>query len=263
MKIALGYLPPTSGTVRLGEFDVRTQPVELKRRIGYLPEHNPLYPDLYVHEYLNFAARLTGVPSAARRNRIADVIEQTGLGPEQHKRIGALSKGYRKRVGLAQALLHDPPVLVLDEPTDGLDVIQVLEIRQLIRSFAQDKTVLFSSHILSEVESMAARVVIIHQGRVLADGPITELSRLAGDTLHVQLEVAPPDAAMDWVSSVPGVREVKPQGGGRYRLTADRATDVRAALYEGCVSRGLTLLGLTLEETRLEDVFRQLAAPVA
>ncbi len=261
MKIALGYLPPTAGTVRLGSFDVRQQPIELQRRIGYLPEHNPLYTDLYVHEYLRLAARLTGVPAASRRNRIADIIEQTGLGPEQHKKIGALSKGYRKRVGLAQALLHDPPVLVLDEPTDGLDVIQVLEIRALIRSFAQNKTVLFSSHILSEVETMAARVVIIHRGQLLAEGPIGELSRLAGETQYLQLELAPADTPADWLAELPGVLALEERGAGRYRLTIDRMHDVRTAVYAGCVNRNLTLLGLTLEETRLEDVFRHLAHP--
>jgi ABC-2 type transport system ATP-binding protein len=260
MKIALGYLPPTSGTVRLGRFDVREQPIELQRRIGYLPEHNPLYPDLYVHEYLRLAARLTGVPAASRRNRIADIVEQTGLGPEQHKKIAA-SKGYRKRVGLAQALLHDPPVLVLDEPTDGLDVIQGLEIRALIHSFAQDKTVLFSSHILSEVETMASRVVIIHQGQVLADGPIAELSSVAGPTQHLLLELTPADAEAAWLTELAGVQHIDELGAGRYRLTIDRQHDVQAAVYAGCVSRNLTLRGLTLEETRLEDIFRQLAQP--
>ena len=169
MKIITCFMPPTEGTVSVGEYNIFDHPIEVRRHIGYLPEHNPLYPDMYVHEFLDFAARIHRIEAATRKKRIAKVIEMTGLGREQHKKIGMLSKGYRQRVGLSQALIHDPAVLILDEPTSGLDPNQLVDIRNLIREVGKIKTVIFSSHILSEVESIAGRVIIINRGKIVAD----------------------------------------------------------------------------------------------
>ncbi len=221
MKIATGYLPPTEGTVEVNGFDVRTQSMEVRRSVGYLPEHNPLYLDLYVKEYLRFAGSLHGMRGAELSRRITDMIDLVGLGREQQKRIGQLSKGYRQRVGLAQALLHNPPVLILDEPTTGLDPNQLAEIRQVIREAGRDKTVLFSTHIMQEVEAICDRVVIINQGKIVADGPLSQLRRaqLERDVVVVaefESELADP-AVLD---ALPGVELVEPLGGGRYRIAA-------------------------------------------
>ncbi len=174
MKIATGYLPPSEGTVLVAGYDVRTDAMAVRQQVGYLPEHNPLYLDMYVKEYLRFAGQLHGLGGATLTSRVADIVDLVGLGQEQHKRIAQLSKGYRQRVGLAQALLHNPPVLILDEPTTGLDPNQLSEIREVIRQVGQHKTVLFSTHILSEVEAICDRVIIINQGRIVVDQPLSE-----------------------------------------------------------------------------------------
>ena len=167
MKIATGYLPPTAGTVRVAGHDVLTESLAVRRLVGYLPEHNPLYLDMYVHEYLEFIGSVHGLRGAGLRNRVAELVRRVGLSREQNKQIGALSKGYRQRVGLAQALIHNPDVLILDEPTTGLDPNQILEIRQLIREVSEDKTVIFSTHILPEVTALCSRVLIISRGRLV------------------------------------------------------------------------------------------------
>lgn len=171
-KLLTGYLRPTAGTVRVLNYRVPQDSLAAKRCTGYLPEHNPLYLDLYVREFLSFVAALHGLRGKNRTSSVERVIEQTGLGPEVGKPIGALSKGYRQRVGLAQALIHNPPVLLLDEPTGGLDPNQVQDIRALVRELGKDKTVLFSSHILQEVEAVANRILILHRGRLVHDGPV-------------------------------------------------------------------------------------------
>jgi ABC-2 type transport system ATP-binding protein len=168
MKILTGYLAPTSGKTIVNGFDMAQQSLEARRTIGYLPEHNPLYPDLYVREYLQFMGGLHRLGRKLNK-RIDEVIESVGITDEQHKKIGQLSKGYRQRVGLAQALLHEPPVLILDEPTSGLDPNQIAEIRQLIAGLGRERIVLFSTHIMQEVEAVCNRIVIIHQGKLVAD----------------------------------------------------------------------------------------------
>ena len=172
MRLVTGYLPPTSGRIKMCGFDVMDEPLETKRRVGYLPERNPLHEEMYVREYLRFVAGVHGV--ANKNERVDAVIDEVGLTPEVHKQIGQLSKGYRQRVGLAQALVHDPEVLILDEPTSGLDPNQLVDIRALIRRLGQDRTVILSTHIMQEVEAMCDRVVLIRLGEIVADAPLSE-----------------------------------------------------------------------------------------
>ena len=178
MRLITGYLPPTEGRVEVCGFDVMDAPLETKRRVGYLPERNPVHEDMYVREYLQFVAGVHGVKEKAQR--VASVIEEVGLTPEVHKQIGQLSKGYRQRVGLAQALIHDPEVLILDEPTSGLDPNQLVDIRALIRRLGQDRTVILSTHIMQEVEAMCDRVVLIRLGNIVADAPLADFVKAEG-----------------------------------------------------------------------------------
>ena len=259
MKIATGYLAPTSGTVEVNGFDVQTQSMDVRRSVGYLPEHNPLYLDLYVKEYLRFTGSLHGLRGSDLTRRITDVIELVGLGREQHKHIGQLSKGYRQRVGLAQALLHNPPVLILDEPTTGLDPNQLAEIRQVIRNAGRDKTVLFSTHIMQEVEAICDRVVIINRGHIVADGPLSQLrSASAGEGVVVvaEFEHDLPDARI--LETAPGIERVEPLGRGQYRITAGPGTDLRANIFRLAADRNLTLVGLRQQESSLEGIFKEL-----
>ncbi|RSK49023.1 gliding motility-associated ABC transporter ATP-binding subunit GldA [Hymenobacter rigui] len=257
MKIATGYLPPSAGTVVVDGFDVQTAPLEVRRRVGYLPEHNPLYLDMYVHEYLEFIGSVHGLGGSALRQRVRQLVDRVGLGREQNKQIGALSKGYRQRVGLAQALIHDPGVLILDEPTTGLDPNQIGEIRSLIRELGQDKTVIFSTHILPEVEALCSRAVIINRGRLVADSPVSELgARAAGETIiraefEQAIDVAP-------LRALPGVLAVEAETGHTYRIRARAGTDQRGAISRLAAAQGWVLLGLRQEEQSLEQVFQEL-----
>ncbi|WP_019948506.1 gliding motility-associated ABC transporter ATP-binding subunit GldA [Hymenobacter aerophilus] len=257
MKMALGYLPPSAGTVVVEGFDVRTAPLEVRRRVGYLPEHNPLYLDMYVHEYLEFIGSVHGLGGSGLRQRVRQLVERVGLGHEQNKLIGALSKGYRQRVGLAQALIHDPGVLILDEPTTGLDPNQIGEIRQLIRELGQDKTVIFSTHILPEVAALCSRAVIISRGRLVADSPVAELgARAAGETVIRAEFEQPIDTAP--LLALPGVQAAELEAGTTYRIRARAGTDQRGAISRLAAAQGWVLLGLRQEEQSLEQVFQQL-----
>ena len=258
MKILTGFLPPSSGTASVEGYDVLTHPLEVRRRVGYLPEHNPLYLDMYVHEFLAFVGRVYRLPRQVLRQRIPELIEQTGLGREQHKKIGALSKGYRQRVGLCQALMHDPQVLILDEPTTGLDPNQIVDIRALIRNVGQDKTVIFSSHILSEVEAIADRVIIINRGRIVADEPTAQLRARAVDETVIHLEVARPGLDLSEVAAQAGVRQIDPLDERHFDIRTDPQIDVRQALFDTCVAQGNAMLGLARETYSLEDAFRKL-----
>ncbi|ALD21167.1 gliding motility-associated ABC transporter ATP-binding subunit GldA [Hymenobacter sp. DG25A] len=257
MKIATGYLPPTSGTVRVADFDVVEHPLEVRRRVGYLPEHNPLYLDMYVHEYLDFIGSVHGLKGQERRRRVQLMVDRVGLGREQNKLIGALSKGYRQRVGLAQALVHDPQVLILDEPTTGLDPNQIGEIRQLIRELGQDKTVIFSTHILPEVQALCDRVVIISRGQLVADSPVRELGALAqGETIIRAEFEGPIDAEV--LRRLPEVKAVEPGPGNTWRIRTAGTTDQRGAISRLAAQQGWILLGLRQEEQSLEQVFGEL-----
>lgn len=260
MKIITCFIPPTSGTVEVGEYNIFEHPLEIRQRIGYLPEHNPLYLDMYVHEFLNFIGRVYQLEKKHRKKRIAEVIEMTGLGREQHKKIGMLSKGYRQRVGLSQALLHDPPVLILDEPTTGLDPNQIVEIRQMIKTVGQDKTVIFSSHILSEVEAIAERVVIINRGKIVADAPIQQIHQMARDERVVRLELEQPGFDFEAIQKLEGVRQIVELSPTTFEIHTRADVDVRKALFEACVQQQNALMGLSMETFTLEDAFRKLTA---
>ncbi|GAB4398213.1 MAG: gliding motility-associated ABC transporter ATP-binding subunit GldA [Microscillaceae bacterium] len=257
MKIATGYLSPTSGSIEVCGYDVVSQSMLVRRQIGYLPEHNPLYLDMYVREYLSFMGRLHKIRGAQLKKQLAEVMERCGLEPERNKKIGQLSKGYRQRVGLAQALLPDPPVLILDEPTTGLDPNQIIEIRQLIKEMGQAKTVIFSTHILPEVQAICQRVVVIHQGKIVADSPIAQLKNLLANQKSFLLEfeslLAPEDLAQ--AEGVQSVQQLSPH---QFRVFAQTDKEVRGAIFELAHKKGWVLLGLQAEESSLEDIFRQL-----
>ncbi len=254
MKIITGYLPPSEGQASVCGFDVAKQPMEVRKRVGYLPEANPLYPDMYVKEFLGFMA---GMHQLGRSSdaRIREMIGLTGLEREQHKKIGALSKGYKQRVGLAQALLHNPEVLILDEPTSGLDPNQLAEIRALIKQLGQDKTVMLSTHIMQEVEALCSRVIIINKGRIIADDAISALQQ--GNNAYIQVQFGEAVPATD-LEQIPGVSRVAPAEGHVFRLyTADPET-VRKNLLQFSLNNNRNILSLHSNSQSLEEVFREL-----
>jgi ABC-2 type transport system ATP-binding protein len=257
MKIATCFLPPSSGEVRVGGFNVVEKPMEVKRITGYLPEHNPLYLDLYVHEYLSFIGKLYGLRGQNLKHRVKEIVDLCGLNPEQNKKIEALSKGYRQRVGLAQALIHDPKILILDEPTSGLDPNQLVEIRKLIKTISQHKTVVFSTHIMQEVQALCDRVIVINKGEIVADDKLDRIlqSHGGGAVIHVQFER---DVAQDQLKSLPGVKEVQALEGSKYRVTSDGTVDVRPEIFRFAADNNLSLIGLKQEENSLENIFRDL-----
>ncbi|MGK7391603.1 MAG: gliding motility-associated ABC transporter ATP-binding subunit GldA [Candidatus Cyclobacteriaceae bacterium M2_1C_046] len=257
MKITTGYLPPTSGKVTVAEHDVTQFPLQVKRMIGYLPEHNPLYMDMYVHEYLRFVGKLHKLRASALRHRVNEIIGLCGLGKEQNKKIEALSKGYRQRVGLAQALIHDPEVLILDEPTTGLDPNQIVEIRQLIRHVSKDKTVIFSSHIMQEVQQLCDRVVVINNGRIVADEVMSELKQKTGSEKIIIAEFDQ-ELETDQLLVLDGVNRVVKEKNNMYRLYTDPKIDVRAKIFNLAAEKKLSLIGLRQEETSMEQIFQEL-----
>jgi ABC-2 type transport system ATP-binding protein len=257
MKIATGYIPPSSGSVQVAGFDVVDHPLEVKARVGYLPEHNPLYLDMYVHEFLEFTGSLHGMKGSALKNRVKEMIGLTGLSVEQNKKIGALSKGYRQRVGLAQAMLHDPEVLILDEPTTGLDPNQIQEIRALIRSIAKEKTLIFSTHIMQEVQALCDKVVIINNGKIVADSPVTELKNIIKAETVIYLEFSH-EVDHTHLSVISGVVSVETLGTGKYALVTDPQIDVRGQMFKIASDKNWTLIGLRTEERSLESIFKEL-----
>ena len=258
MKIITCFLPQTAGTVSVCGHDVTEQSIEVRKLVGYLPEHNPLYLDLYVREYLEFVAGLHRI-GGNRAKRIDEMVEATGLTNEQHKQIGALSKGYRQRVGLAQALIHDPRVLILDEPTTGLDPNQLAEIRTLIRELGKEKTVLLSTHIMQEVEAVCDRVIIINKGKIVADDDTSLLRQQAGDTSVIIVEFDRP-ADKNRLRSIPGVRKAVNTENHIWKLTATAGDDIRPAVFKFAIDEQLTVLSLSRETQSLEGVFRQLTS---
>ncbi|MEM8525168.1 MAG: gliding motility-associated ABC transporter ATP-binding subunit GldA [Bacteroidota bacterium] len=258
MKILTSYIPKSSGKATVCGFDVEENSTESRRRIGYLPEHNPLYKDMYVKEYLLFIARLHKEVSN-KRQRVQEMIEQTGLGREQHKKIGMLSKGYRQRVGLAQAMLHNPKVLILDEPTSGLDPNQLVEIRSLIQQLGKEKTVIFSTHIMQEEQAICDRVLIINKGKLVANDPIQNLqNRVKGSSL-VSIEFKE-DVKTAQLQAIEGVQEVKNAGKRKWQLISSVEEDIRADVFKFAVANQLTLLEIRQEVFSVEDIFQKLTA---
>lgn len=256
MKILTCFIPPTSGDALVCGFDVQEEFGIVKKRIGYLPETNPLYPDMYVKEYLSFIAGIHQLGSKSKI-RIAEMIGITGLGSEQHKKLGQLSKGYRQRVGLAGALMHDPEVLILDEPTSGLDPNQLEDIRSLIRKSGQEKTVMLSTHIMQEVEAVCSRVIIIDKGQIVADGSVQELKDISGEHVIVIVEF---DKQIDQeaLNKISGVKAVTVTGNNTYRIKSKASTDVRPEIFRFAVEQDASVLSMQKEQQHLEKVFQEL-----
>jgi ABC-2 type transport system ATP-binding protein len=257
MKILTTYIPASEGEARVCDHDVEENASLVRQKIGYLPEHNPLYKDMYIREYLQFIAGLHKIKNS--KTRIEELIELTGLQREAHKQIGQLSKGYRQRVGLAQALIHDPEVLILDEPTTGLDPNQLLEIRNLIRNLGKEKTVLFSSHIMQEVQALCDRVIIINRGKIVADDSIEVLTQYQQEEklITVQFDQTVVDADL---LEVAGVKRIKDKNKLQYKLICDRKQEVRKALFQFAVDNNLILLEMKMEDYSMEDIFTKLTA---
>ncbi|WMJ74543.1 gliding motility-associated ABC transporter ATP-binding subunit GldA [Cytophagaceae bacterium ABcell3] len=256
MKIATGYIPPSGGSVEVCGYSVSDDPLEVQRRVGYLPEHNPLYLDMYVHEYLRFIGSLHGMRGAKLKERVAEMVEICGLTIEQNKKIGALSKGFRQRVGLAQALIHDPEVLILDEPTTGLDPNQIQDIRTLIKDVSREKTVIFSTHIMQEVEALCDRVIIINRGEIVADDSVAALHSRSSGTKVLSVEFEH-EIDVEALRAIPGVMDVKQISTGRYELTTG-AEDIRSQIFKAASEHHWALVGLKQEVNSLEKVFREL-----
>lgn len=254
MKIITCFIPPTSGMVSVYGYDIFGHSIDVRRKIGYLPENNPLYPDLYVKEYLEFIAGIYQVKNKTKA--VTDIIGLTGLEPEYKKKIGALSKGFRQRVGLAQALIHDPEVLILDEPTSGLDPNQLIEIRKLIRETGKEKTVMLSTHIMQEVEAVCSRAIIIDKGRIVADDATSRLS-LSASGIQVTLVEFNKPADIKKLRSIQGVLKVKLLPNNTYEIESDK-TDVRELIFKFAVVNDLSVLSLQKSEKGLEEIFQQL-----
>jgi gliding motility-associated transport system ATP-binding protein len=257
MKIICCFIPQTLGDVSVNGHDTLEESMEVRKLVGYLPEHNPLYLDMYVKEYLAFIAGMHKLPKGKIEKRVEKMIEVTGLGLEQKKKIGALSRGYRQRVGLAQAMIHEPDVLILDEPTSGLDPNQLIEIRNLIKNIGREKTVILSTHIMQEVEAICNRVIIINKGKIIADDDtkvlqqrmekerifIVEFNRSISKTLLLQVN---------------GVATAENAGGNEWKIKSKDNADIRQGLFKFAVEQDLTVLKLNVEEYSLEEVFHKL-----
>ena len=264
MRILTCYLPADAGKVTVSGYDTFENPVEVRQRIGYLPESAPLYLDMGMIEYLEFAARMRGVLPTERGRRIRDMIEVCGLGPMLQKEVGQLSKGYRQRLGLAATLIHDPEVLVLDEPTTGLDPGQIIEIRELIKQIGREKTVILSTHILPEVEATCSRVLIINEGRIVVSGTTEELTRLSSGRSTTVLsakaaasEVEPKLRSLPWVEAVRLLDPVKP-GTSRFEVVGQRENEIEEDLFRLAVANHWVLTELHTSAVSLEQVFLQL-----
>ncbi|WP_282162577.1 gliding motility-associated ABC transporter ATP-binding subunit GldA [Ulvibacterium marinum] len=253
MKILTTYHEADEGEAMVNDFDVRTDKKSVQRSIGYLPEHNPLYLELYVKEYLAFNADVHKVD----KNRIKEIIERTGLQPEAHKKIGQLSKGYRQRVGLAAALLHDPDVLILDEPTTGLDPNQLLEIRKLIKEIGKEKTILLSTHIMKEVEAVCDRVLILNKGVLVADKKLNDLRDEEQQVIEVEFDYRVEEA---FLQKLPHVSLVKNTGGFVYEVTFSTSKDMRPAIFDFAHDNQLKTLQLSRKNRNLESLFTELTA---
>ncbi|MBN4081572.1 gliding motility-associated ABC transporter ATP-binding subunit GldA [bacterium AH-315-C07] len=255
MKIISCFIPQTEGIVKVCGHDVVEESIEVRKNIGYLPEHNPLYHEMYVREYLKFTTGFYKL-NGNIKDKIEEIIEKTGLTPEVNKKIGQLSKGYRQRVGLAQAIIHDPKVLILDEPTSGLDPNQIVDIRNLIKELGKEKTVMLSTHIMQEVQAICARVIIINNGKIVADDKTENLSGQMATSVTLKVEFKEPPniedlKKLDHIKSVEG-------SGTHLTITTDNEVEAKSSIFEFCKSNDIVMLGMQKEEQKLEDVFHEL-----
>jgi ABC-2 type transport system ATP-binding protein len=257
MKIITGFIPASSGQVHINNLEVGTSNLEVKKQIGYLPETNPLYPEMFVREYLGFVASLYN-SSTPHKKLIDNIIEVTGLATEQKKTIGSLSKGYRQRVGLAQALIHSPQVLILDEATTGLDPNQIVEIRNLIKEAGKEKTVLLSTHIMQEVEAICDRVIIIDKGIIVANEDIAKIYSIIRQPRQVVRVEFDKETFSEPLSTIGQIASIKQIRANTWLLEADGTEDIRPALFSFAVRNNLTVLSLQKQESNLEEVFRHL-----
>jgi ABC-2 type transport system ATP-binding protein len=254
MKIITCYIPQTEGSVKVCGFDTNEQSIEVRKQIGYLPEHNPLYLDMYVKEFLEFTGNLYKIKNT--KERVKEMIDATGLQIEQHKKIGALSKGYRQRVGLAQAMIHNPKVLIMDEPTTGLDPNQLEEIRGLIIKLGKEKTVMLSTHIMQEVEAVCDRVIIINQGQIVANDNTQTLQQNTTKQL-ITVEFDKP-VSREILLKIKGVEDAVLADTSTWKIIAGIDADVRKELFNYAVANNISVLTLNKEEQKLEDVFKAL-----
>ncbi|MET6998629.1 gliding motility-associated ABC transporter ATP-binding subunit GldA [Chitinophaga defluvii] len=256
MKMITGFLPPSSGQASVCGYNVVTHSLEVRKRVGYLPEANPLYHDMYVREFLEFIAAVHELGRAGKQ-RIDEMIDLTGLRPESAKKIGALSKGYKQRVGLAQALLHNPEVLILDEPTSGLDPNQLADIRQVIKDLGNNKTVILSTHIMQEVEALCSRVIIINKGKIIADDQLARLQQSGAGNGYIQVTFGEPVTAAE-LEQIEGISRVMQQEGHTWQLFTSRIEEVRKNLLQFALINNRNILSLQSNSQRLEDIFREL-----
>lgn len=256
MKIITCFLPPTSGTVSVCGHDIKENSIEVRQQIGYLPESNPLYFDMYVKEYLAFIAQLHKLGDKTK-GRIEEMIALTGLEKEQKKKIGQLSKGYKQRVGLAQAMIHDPKVLILDEPISGLDPNQLIEIREVIKTLGKEKTVILSSHILQEIEAVCDKIVIINQGKLVANSSTAQLQQQSQAQTILVIEFNKSVPSKD-LQNLPNVAKVETIGKNKWQLLVQGKKDIRPAIFEFAVKNQLVLLTMYQETSSLEEVFKAL-----
>lgn len=257
MKIITGFIPQTSGIVEVNGITINDQETDIRKDIGYLPENNPLYTDLYVKEYLTFVANIYKLGKATHR-RVGELVELTGIGSEQNKKIGSLSKGYRQRVGLAQALIHNPSVLILDEPTSGLDPNQIVEIRRLIKDIGKEKTVLLSTHIMQEVEAICQKIIIINKGKIVADGSTQEImAQTSVKGLSVLVEFTQ-EVNPEIFSRIKDISEVSMITSHTWLLSSKGGKDIRPEIFRFAVENGLTIITMQQKGRQLEEIFQSL-----
>ena len=253
MKIITCFIPKTSGTVKVCGLDVEEESIAVRRKVGYLPEHNPLYLDMYVKEYLSFVAGIYKIPN--KKERVKEMVSLVGLDREQNKKIGALSKGYRQRVGLAQAIIHDPEVLILDEPTSGLDPNQLVDIRQLILDIGKTKTVMLSTHIMQEVEAICDRVIIIKEGQIVADDTAKDIQQKSEELQTVLVEFDQ-ETSRNQLRQIKGIKSVKHLEGNKWIFAGEG--DIRPHIAKYAQQHNLLVLTMSVEEKSMEEVFKEL-----
>ena len=258
MKIITGYIPATEGEVLINGMNILENPIEIRKKLGYLPEQNPLYFDMYIVEYLEFVAGIYGIKN--KKARIDEIVSLTGLEPEINKKIGTLSKGYKQRVGLAQAIIHDPEVLILDEPTSGLDPNQIIEIRNLIKNLGKEKTVILSTHIMQEVEAICDRILLIKKGVLLANDKAEDVAHLNSDSISTLLIELDGELTEKDFAQIKGIRNVRKQSPTRFAIEFSKDNDIRKAVFNLAVQKGLAVLSMQEKEKSIEDVFAELTS---